>query len=261
MFQTSVITSGSKGNCILVKNNDTHILIDAGISFKKFSEFMTELQLDPLKIDAIFISHEHTDHVCGAGVLHRKIKAPIFITPDTYNCATKKIGKIHFEPHFFDIGSSLQIGSLIVNPFLSSHDAVDSCNFVIHPFDNDNKQLTIATDLGFAHNLLKNYLKQSSTIILESNHDVDMLMNGPYEWHLKQRILSKLGHLSNIQASEIVENIITDSLKRIFLAHLSEINNTPQIAYKQMENTLSYLQAKTDLKLTSQYQCTPLYEI
>lgn len=261
MFETSIITSGSKGNCILVKNNDTTILFDAGISFKKLSELLTSIDINPMKIDAIVISHEHSDHVGGAGVLHRKTKAPVYITSETFKYSQKKIGKLDFNPVFFETGAYFQIKNTLVLPFLSSHDAADSCNFFVHPYDDDKNAVTIATDLGYAHNLLKSFLKKSTTIILESNHDVDMLKTGPYDWHLKQRVLSKLGHLSNLQASELVEEVINDNLKRLFLAHLSEINNTPQLAYNQMNFTLHKLGAKTDLKLTSQYECTPLFKI
>lgn len=261
MFQVSVLTSGSKGNCILIKYEDTQILVDAGISYKKYSQFMKQLDLNPDSLSAIFISHEHSDHVGGAGVLHRKINSPIYITNPTWMYSYNKIGKINTEPHFFNIGEYIKVGSLVIHPFTSSHDAVDSCNFLIHPFDNDKRQLAIATDLGFAHNLLKNYLSKSTTIVLESNHDVKMLKNGPYDWYLKQRILSKTGHLSNEQASEIIENILNDKHERIILAHLSEINNKPEIAYSQMEFTLNKMQANTQLSISSQYDCTPLFEI
>ena len=261
MFQTSVITSGSKGNCILVKNRDTQIVIDAGMSYKYFAKCMVELGLLPDKLDAIFISHEHSDHVGGAGILHRKTHAPIYITHPTFVYSEKKIGKINNEPFHFVTGDYVQVGSLIIHPFNSPHDAIDSCNFLIHTDDNDHKQLLIATDLGFAHNLLINNIKKATTIILESNHDVKMLKEGPYEWYLKQRILSKMGHLSNVQAAELIEETLTDRHQRIVLAHLSEINNTPELAYHQMRNMLDRLQAKIDLTVSSQYEATPLFDV
>ena len=261
MFQTSVITSGSKGNCILVKNGSTNIVIDAGMSFKHYAQCMTNIGLDPTKLDAIFVSHEHSDHVGGAGILHRKTKSPIYISHPTFVYSEKKIGKLYDEPYYFEIGEYIKVGSLIVHPFNSPHDAVDSCNFLIHPVDDDKKQLLIATDLGFAHNLLKVNLKKATTIILESNHDVKMLREGPYEWYLKQRILSKTGHLSNEQATNLIEEILSENHDRIILAHLSEINNTPELAFSQMKKMLDFMQAKTDLIVSSQYQNTPLFKI
>ena len=261
MFQTSVLTSGSKGNCILVKNHDTQIVIDAGISYIRYATFMKEIGLDPLKLDAIFISHEHSDHVSGAGILHRKTKAPIYITEPTFRYSENKIGKLHSEPKFFESGDHITLGNLVIHPFNSSHDAIDSNNFLINPIDNEEKKLVIAIDLGFAHNLLKHHLKRANTIILESNHDVQMLRDGPYDWHLKQRILSKTGHLSNDQASELIKEVINENHKRLILAHLSEINNTEEKAFEQMKCILDTIKSRVSLHVSTQYVNTPLFEV
>jgi len=261
MFSASVITSGSKGNCIFVKNADTQIIVDAGMSFKYYAQCMNDLGLDPKKLDAIFISHEHSDHVGGAGVLHRKTLAPIYISTPTYTYSTKKIGNLLKEPFFFETGDNIRVGDLIIHPFNSPHDAVDSCNFIIHPVDDDRKQLLIATDLGFAHNLLKSNIRKATTIILESNHDVKMLKEGPYEWYLKQRILSKTGHLSNEQASDLIKETLNDRHERIILAHLSEINNTPVLAFSQMKKMLDFLQVNVELVVSSQRESTKLFKI
>jgi phosphoribosyl 1,2-cyclic phosphodiesterase len=259
MFQTSVLASGSKGNCFLVKNKDTQILIDAGITFKNYQNCMTKLDLDPYKLDAIFISHEHSDHVGGAGVIHRKTNVPIYISQPTFTYSQKKIGNINTEPIFFDTGDYVQVKDLIVHPFASSHDAIDSCNFIVYPTDDDTKKLAIVTDCGFATNLLRNNLKKVTTIIIESNHDVQMLKTGPYEWYLKQRILSRTGHLSNEQTTDLIEEIFNDKIDRIVLAHLSEINNTPEIAYNHMKQMLDRLRAKVGLHISEQYSHTPLF--
>ena len=261
MFQTSVLMSGSKGNCFLVKYNQTQIIVDAGITYKKYSQFMSELSLNPDKLDAIFISHEHSDHVGGAGVLHRKTKAPLYFTNSTFIYSHKQIGKLYSPPILFNVGDYIKIGDLIIHPFFSAHDAIDSCNFLIYPENEDTRKLAIVTDLGHAHILLKNYLSKATTIILESNHDVTMLKNGPYEWYLKQRILSKTGHLSNEQAKDLMEEVINENHKRLILTHLSEINNTPEIAFACMNQMLKKLQYTIDLQVASQYECTELFEI
>jgi len=261
MFKTSVITSGSKGNCILVTNGSTQIVIDAGLSFKYYAECMKILGLDPTHLDAIFISHEHGDHVGGAGVLHRKTNAPIHISSPTFVYSEKKIGKLSKEPIFFTIGDYIEIGSLLVHPFRSPHDAIDSCNFIIHPKDDDKKMLLVATDIGYVQNLLKNKISKATTLILESNHDVNMLKNGPYDWHLKQRILSKKGHLSNKQAQDVIEETITDKHKRLILAHLSEINNLPEIAFNEMKYVLDKLKSNVELTVSEQNTCTELFEV
>ena len=261
MFQTSVLMSGSKGNCFLVKYEDTQIIIDAGITYKKYAQFLSELNLDPDKLDAIFISHEHGDHVAGAGVLHRKTGAPLYFTNSTYTYSQKQLGNLQFPPVFFNVGDYINIGDLIIHPFFSAHDAIDSCNFLIYPESDDQRKLAIVTDLGHAHILLKNYLSKATTIILESNHDVTMLKNGPYEWYLKQRILSKTGHLSNDQARELMEEVINENHKRLILTHLSEINNTPEIAFACMNKMLKKIDSKIALHVASQHECTELFDV
>lgn len=260
-FLTSVLSSGSKGNCFLVRYKNTQILIDVGVTFKYYANCMEILGLDPHKLDAIFISHEHSDHVGGAGVMHRKTSAPIYISQPTWVYSEKKIGKMTSTPIFFKTNTDFIVSELVVHPFSSVHDAIDGSNFLIFPVDKPDDKLAIVTDCGYSTNLLKNNLKKTSTIILESNHDVQMLKTGPYEWHLKQRILSRNGHLSNVQASDLIDEIVTEQHKRIILAHLSEINNTPDIAYKQMKSVLDKKNFKVDLQVSGQYEATALYEV
>ena len=261
MFQTSVIASGSKGNCFLVRTADTQILIDIGITFRAYGTAMEQLGLDPYKIDAVFISHEHSDHVGGVGVLNRKTAAPIYITQPTLIYSEKKMGNLRTEPNIFESGIKIMIKDLVILPFPSSHDAVDGCNFIIHTADDPKRKLAVVTDTGYATKLLKNHLSQVSTMILESNHDLQMLKTGPYEWYLKQRIQSRNGHLSNLQAAELVKEIHNEGHKRIILVHLSEINNTPELAYKEMKKTLDSLNTKIDLQVSGQFENTPLFDI
>jgi len=261
MFQTSVLMSGSKGNCFLVKYKSTQIIIDAGITYKKYCLYLNQLKLDTKKLDAIFISHEHIDHISGAGVLHRKTEAPLYLTKATFTYSKKMLNELLSPPVLFKIGDYIHINDLIIHPFISPHDAIDSCNFFIYPKDNNSKKLIIATDLGHPHKLLKNYLSQSTTIILESNHDTTMLLKGPYDWYLKQRILSKNGHLSNEQAKDLIEDILNDKHDRLILTHLSEINNTPEIAYNCMKEMLNKNNSMIDLQVASQSECTQLFDI
>jgi phosphoribosyl 1,2-cyclic phosphodiesterase len=268
-FQVSVLASGSKGNCFLVKCKDTTILIDAGITYKNYAYCLSELGLDPLSLGAIFISHEHTDHVGGAGVLHRKTGAPIYISAPTLMYSQKKIGNVLIDPITFDSGENIIINDIMIHPFASSHDAVDGCNFILYPYptpidsgtDAIASSLAIVTDTGYATKLLKNNLSKVTTIVLESNHDLQMLKTGPYDWHLKQRIMSRTGHLSNDQATELIAEIINQNHKRIILAHLSEINNTPQIAYTQMKKLLDQMNASVELNISTQHQHTQLFDI
>ncbi|MDD3501588.1 MAG: MBL fold metallo-hydrolase [Candidatus Cloacimonadales bacterium] len=261
MLNVSVLVSGSKGNSTLVCTDDAIVLVDAGVSYKKTAEMLEELRINPQKIDAIVISHEHTDHVGGAGVLSRKIKAPIYITRPTMVMSAHKIGKLPVDPVFFDVGDTLQIKNMRINTFTSSHDAVDSSNFLIYNEEKQDKKLVIATDLGYAPQILINKLKLATTIVLESNHDVDMLMNGIYDWDLKQRVKSRKGHLSNEQAVGIISTVLSEKLDRVILAHLSEQNNCPKMAYNLMNELLKEMRAKTQLSVASQTIATPLFEV
>jgi len=260
-MKISVLASGSKGNCFYITHLGTTILIDAGVTYKYYCECLSELRLDPQRLDAIFISHEHGDHVNGAGVMHRKTNAPIYLSEPTMMYSLKKIGTLNAQPINFDIGKDVVIKDLTIHPFTSSHDAIDSCHFLVHPTGDRTKTLAVVTDCGYPTTLLKENLIKSSTIILESNHDVYMLKTGPYDWHLKQRILSKTGHLSNDQANELIKKIYHPNIRRIVLAHLSETNNTPEIAYTQMRETLLALNAKAELHVAGQDKCTELFEV
>ncbi len=261
MLKTSVITSGSKGNCILASSGNTNLLIDAGITFKKLNQALQTFEIPSEKINGILISHEHSDHVNGAGVLCRKTKAPLYITVQTYRRCKEKLGELPYPPVHFEVGDTIRINDLTVKTFTSSHDAIDSCNFVIFHQDYPDKQLAIATDLGYSPQILINNLREATTIILESNHDVKMLLEGPYDWHLKQRIKSNVGHLSNEQAVGVISQIISDKLEHLFLAHLSEINNSPDLAYNLMNNFLTSISATTKLIMTSQTEHTPLFNV
>lgn len=261
MLKTSVLTSGSKGNCILVCSEKTKLLVDAGITFKRMNEIISNFNIDFSEIDGILISHEHGDHVNGAGPLSRKTQAPIFISAQTFSRCYEKLGKLPVSPIHFEVGNTFNIKDIVVKTFSSSHDAIDSCNFLFHHDQNPDRKLAIATDLGYSPQILINHLKQASTVILESNHDVKMLMDGPYDWRLKQRIKSNVGHLSNEQAVGVVSQIISNNLEQLFLAHLSETNNDPDIAYNLMYNFLISINASTKLIMTSQSNPTALYKI
>jgi phosphoribosyl 1,2-cyclic phosphodiesterase len=263
MFCTSVLASGSKGNCFFIKNNDTQILIDAGISHKNYAAALETLGVNHYKLDCIFISHLHHDHVSGVGVIGRKTGANIYVSNQNYYYFLEKklINENTQNTITFKTGDQIIVGDLIVHPFSSSHDSIDSCNFIISCAHDNEKKMAIVTDTGYATELLKHNLKNVSIIIIESNHDITMLKNGPYDWKLKQRIMSRTGHLSNEQCTNLIEEIINDNHKIIILAHLSEINNTPEKARITMEEMLKRNKRKIELHISNQYQNTKLFEI
>lgn len=226
MMSVCVLASGSKGNAVFVCDGSTAILVDAGLSGIEIERRMRSKGFSPGDIDAILISHEHSDHIRGAGVLARRFHLPVYISPKTYQAAASHLGPIR-DLRNFECGSGFEINTLSVRPFSVSHDAEDPAGFTIH---RNGMKIGIATDLGFATAMVKTHLKDCAILILEANHDPEMLLNGPYPWPLKQRVRSRIGHLSNEDSKELLREITHDRLLHVILAHLSETNNTPQKA-------------------------------
>lgn len=261
MLRTSVLSSGSKGNANLIFTDDTYILLDAGLSKKKIFNAMESLGIDPGKLNGIVISHEHSDHVNGAGIISRHLNIPIYFSEQTYSCCHHKVGKLKQNPIYFKVGDEFFIQDIKITSFSSSHDAIDSSNFLFEQSDNPDQKLAIATDLGFATKLLLEKIKEATTLILESNHDEVVLLTGTYPWELKQRVKSTRGHLSNKQAVAVVSQMIHNRLGNIILAHLSEINNTPELAFKEMSSYLNEIKSQVRLFLADQHKPTPIIKV
>ncbi len=258
MFQVSVLASGSKGNCILVRSRNTGVILDAGISLKRIWEAMDALALPHSIIKAVLVSHEHSDHTRSAGALARSLKIPLYISADTYACCAHRLGKVHERMQYFEVGTDFLIGDILIQPFRSSHDAVDSCNFC---FVHDDRKLGVAIDLGYFSKLTLLKLSGAHTLVLESNHDLQMLMDGPYDWNLKKRVKSEHGHLSNDQAVGLLSQILHPGMQNLILAHLSETNNLPEIAYKVMDDYLQSIRSDIKLMVANQHIHTPLLDI
>lgn len=261
MFKTSVLASGSKGNSIFIKSDNISIILDAGLSGCKILGGLSKLDQNTAQIRAIVISHEHSDHIKGAGILCRKLKIPLYSTKLTYQICKNSLGNIPAGVLFFENDKPFRIGNIEIHPFNSSHDVIDGCNFVFKRIDDNIRKLAVATDLGFSSNLMISRVQHSTTIILESNHDPDMLMQGPYPWHLKQRIKGRQGHLSNDQAVGVLSRVFHPGIRNLILAHLSEINNSPDLARKNMEMYLQTIRHELRLIVSSQYEPTELVDI
>lgn len=229
-----VLASGSKGNAIYVSDGASAVLVDAGLSGKAIERRMRERGLDPAGLSAILVSHEHTDHIQGVGVLSRRYQLPVYIGRSTLEAAPR-LGRLH-ETSFFECGCDFSVGGLQVHPFSISHDAADPAGFT---FQCNGTKIGIATDLGIATAMVKERLKACSLVVLEANHDPDMLMGGPYPWPLKQRIKSRSGHLSNEDSRTLLGEIQHEKLSHVVLAHLSETNNTPDAAYRTVAPALT----------------------
>ncbi len=261
LFQTLVIASGSKGNCVLVQTDRTAVLLDAGVSMRRIQDSMADWGISFSKLSAIIVSHEHGDHTRSVGAISRKLRIPILINRSTLAQCDWKLGKVDDRIALFNTGTSIQVGDIIIEAFASSHDAADSCNFVFYPENEQSRRLGIATDLGYPTQLSVLKLSNASTLILESNHDEVMLMDGPYDWHLKQRIRSTQGHLSNVQAVGLLSSLMHPGLKNLILAHLSEINNHPELARNTMDAYLKSIRSEIRLIVAEQDRATELIDV
>jgi phosphoribosyl 1,2-cyclic phosphodiesterase len=294
MVRFTVLASGSKGNCTVITGGKTRILVDAGLSCRELFRRMRQADEDPSTLDAIIITHEHSDHVAGLAVSARKLGIPVYFTEGTHRAwvrwlsprkqmtytqwieqcrkqaatrmaeadaltcdeceaeepeasaaeipeqtATKKPEK---DPtwlpsvQFFQAGKQLQIGDISVSPFTIPHDAADPVGFV---FQAEGIRMAVATDLGYIPPNVKAQFKGVDLLLLESNHDLEMLRDGPYPWSVKQRVLSRVGHLSNEAAATYLESEYDGQAAYIILGHLSESNNLPELARIAAERALN----------------------
>lgn len=228
------LVSGSSGNCSLISDGKTTLLVDCGLSCKKLEEALKKASVDPNDISAMLITHEHSDHIKGAGIVSRKYNLPVFATLKTHeymNLGKVESGNIKYITPDLDF----EIGTIGVRPFSIPHDAIDPVGY---NFFFGEKKLSIATDIGKMTDNVFDHLKGSLAVLLESNHDVDMLKNGRYPAILKRRILSDIGHLSNIDAAKTVYSLVNSGTTHFMLGHLSNENNTPTAAYMETKNYL-----------------------
>jgi phosphoribosyl 1,2-cyclic phosphodiesterase len=235
MIRVCVLASGSKGNAVYVSDGTTSVLVDVGLSAIGVERRLRSRLIDPSSLDGIVVSHEHGDHIGGVGVLSRRYSLPVYINPSTFAAAKSHLGTLH-KRVVFDCGVSFLVGDLSFHPFSISHDASDSVGFTIQ--DGTNK-VGIATDLGIATKLVCHHLRGCGLLVLEANHDKRMLEEGPYPWHVKQRVLSRLGHLSNEASRDLLREIFHPGLEQVILAHLSETNNTPEKALAVVQSAVS----------------------
>lgn len=234
------IASGSSGNCIYVGSEATHLLVDVGISGKRVEAGLNTLELTGRDLDGILITHEHSDHISGLGVISRKYNIPIFATRGTIKAIIRAGGRNLPEESLFqeiEADSKLIIKDLMVNPMRISHDAAEP---VAYRIGYGGKKVAVCTDLGVFNDYTVECLKGMNALVLEANHDIHMLQVGPYPYYLKQRILGDRGHLSNENSGRLLNRILHDGLEAVVLGHLSKENNMPELAYEavRMEITM-----------------------
>ena len=232
---TCPLYSGSSGNCTYVQYGNTRLLVDAGRSGKMITDALKYIGVAPEQLDGILLTHEHNDHILGAGILSRKYHLPIYATEGTWRGAEAKLGKI--DPALcvrFDRDSDFYLGDIGVVPFAIPHDAEEPCGFRLY---GGGISMGIATDLGHFTHEIRDALSGCGLVLLESNHDPDLVkMNDHYTARLKQRILSNKGHLSNQSAAEAVVELASTGVRNVILGHLSGENNRPELALQTSEN-------------------------
>jgi phosphoribosyl 1,2-cyclic phosphodiesterase len=228
--------SGSSGNCLYVGSERTNILIDAGLSGKKIQDSLKGIGVDPKDINGIVITHEHEDHIKAAGILSRRFNIPIYANTNTWEAMIGCLGEIKEENiKVFEGYAPFEIGDIFVKPFPIPHDAADPCGY---SFIFGRNKISIATDIGYASCEVKENIKDADFILLESNHDIEMLKVGPYPYHLKRRVLSDRGHLSNEDAGKTIVEILNTNIKKVMLGHLSKTNNYPELALRTVLSIL-----------------------
>ena len=227
-----MLGSGSRGNCTFIEEGKTRILIDAGFSGKEITRRLAAINRRPEQLSAILVTHEHNDHIAGVGVLSRRFHLPVYANSGTHEAAKGKVGKL-FALRDFSTGGRFVCGTLEIHPFAVSHDTADPVGFVVK---GGGRSVGYCTDTGRVTKLMEHLLAQCHGLILEANHDPQMLRDGPYPLPLKQRVRSNRGHLANDDAASFLCGLVGGPLQVLVLAHVSETNNHPDLVLQAMED-------------------------
>lgn len=227
------MASSSSGNCAFIATDTTRILLDAGLSRKETFARLAQIGEDPTKLDAIFITHEHSDHVAGLPVLAKTLKIPIYLT----NKTAPMLAWGEFQPTLetFQAGTTVVVGDIEVDSFTIPHDAVDAVGYC---FRAQGIKAAVATDLGYIPENIKFHLRDSDILLLESNHDLEMLKVGPYPWQVKQRVMGRNGHLSNDATARFIREDMSSRISTLLLGHLSDHNNYPALVELSVSQAL-----------------------
>ena len=252
-MKIKVLASGSKGNCTLIRTDTVNILIDMGITYQILCNELSKISMSPKELDAILITHSHNDHTKGLASLVKKTNLKVYILENMLEELGNKIS--HNNINFYE--DPTYIGDLKIETFRISHD-VDGVGFII---ENNDKNLVYVTDTGYINEKYFNKLKNKNLYIIESNHDEEMLMEGPYPYILKQRVLSDKGHLSNITTAGYLQELVGKRTERIVLAHISENNNTPELALNTTKEVLEEKGISLPIEVAKQYESLEEIEV
>jgi phosphoribosyl 1,2-cyclic phosphodiesterase len=230
-----VLGSGSKGNCTYVEAGGTAVLIDAGFSGREIERRLAAIGVDPASLTALLLTHEHSDHLRGAAVLSRRLRIPVFANSATFDAAGRGLDRLYGHQEFA-AGVSFHFRDLTIHPFSISHDAADPVGFLVA---DQHFTLGYCTDTGTVSRLIAHRLAGCHALVLESNHDPEMLRAGPYPLPLQQRVRSKTGHLANDTAADLLQGLLHDRLEQVVLAHISETNNRPELVMAAARQVLA----------------------
>lgn len=255
----SVLASGSTGNAFYIESGETRLLVDAGLSGKQLDRLFSEVHVDPSKLTGILVTHEHSDHIKGLGIMARKYNLPIYANDKTWKAMEKSIGKITVDQKFhFDMGEIKTFGNIDVESFGVSHDAAEPMFYTFHQGD---KKVALVTDLGYVSERIKKTIEGADAYVFEANHDVEMLRMGRYPWSVKRRILGDSGHVSNEDCGLALSDIISNDTKRIYLAHLSQDNNMKDLARMSVDQVLQERGIDIELFDTDPNSACSIYEV
>ncbi|WP_347861844.1 MBL fold metallo-hydrolase [Salimicrobium sp. PL1-032A] len=259
----SVLASGSTGNAFYIESGEEKILVDAGLSGKKIENLLAQVHVDPKELSRILVTHEHSDHIKGLGIMARRYKLPIYANEKTWQAMESQIGKVPVDQKFhFPMESVQTFGGIDVESFAVSHDAADPMFFTFH---QEGKKAALVTDLGYVSDKIKKTVEKADAYIFEANHDVHMLRMGRYPWSVKRRILGDSGHVSNEDCALALTDVLDTNTKRVYLAHLSLDNNMIDLANMSVTNILKQrgfeIGKKLDILDTFPEAATPLYDV
>lgn len=258
-LRLSVLASGSTGNAFYIESDKEKLLVDAGLSGKQMDRLFSEATVDPTSLSGILVTHEHSDHIKGLGIIARKYNLPIYANEKTWDAMESSIGTISLDQKFhFRMEEVKTFGDIDVESFGVSHDAVEPMFFT---FRNDGKKVALVTDLGYVSERMKRTVEDADAYIFEANHDVGMLRMGRYPWNVKRRILSDSGHVSNEDCGLALSDLISNRTNRIYLAHLSQDNNMKDLARMSVDTILQERGINLEVCDTDPKTPTALYEV
>ena len=253
-MRVCLLASGSRGNSALIEADGCRLLIDAGLSGRETERRLASLEMTGADLHAILVTHEHQDHVGGIGPLARRYDLPVYIDRQTY-AALPAIGTLA-RLELFSAGDRFACNGLTIESFSTTHDAVNPVGFVINSTEG---KIGFATDLGLPTRLVAEQLKGCRVLVIEANHDEQMLWDGPYPWPIKQRIRGRHGHLSNLETSQLVRDLCWPGLEALFLAHLSEENNCPNLVAELFSQTLEDQGHRPQVIIGNQHQASSCF--